>query len=60
MQYINQMIDNFLYEKPIYNNNSEVIKLLEKISNKEVIFNTKRIIENVMLNTDTHFFQIKD
>ena len=60
MQYINQMIDNFLYEKPIYNNNSEVIKLLEKISNKEVIFNTKRIIENVMLNTDTYLFQIKD
>lgn len=58
LQQLNQMIDNFLYNKQIYNN-SDLLLCLQKLNKRDITLKLKYIINKILRNIDVYLFQIK-
>lgn len=56
-QQINQLIDTFLYNKQMYDNN-ELLICLKTLSKEEIMLTLKNAIEKILQNINVHIFEI--
>jgi hypothetical protein len=59
LQQLNQIIEAFLYNKEIYNDNDLILNL-QGLSKKDVLLELNRILKNILQNINVYFFQISN